>query len=107
MCLKQTCSSGVISRCKSFYKVLKCFHFLSRSHLVTIPPGPSLAEALRTSPVVQGEDGYTPAGGFGSGFDDVDPNLDPELALVRKTLLLFFTSVLIYILSFMLSSIQL
>ena len=57
------------------------FLFLS-CHLVTVPPGPALADALRSSPVVHGEDGYTPAGGFGSGFDDVDPNLDPELALV-------------------------
>ena len=55
----------------------------SSCHLVTVPPGPALADALRTSPVVQGEDGYTPAaGGFGTGFDDLDPNLDPELALV-------------------------
>ena len=57
--------------------------FLRSCHLVTVPPGPALADALRSSPVVQGEDGYTPApGGFGSGFDDIDPNLDPELALV-------------------------
>lgn len=54
------------------------------SHLVVVPPGPNLTEALRTSPIVQGEDGYTPAGGdFGSGFD-VDPNLDPELALALR-----------------------
>ena len=51
-------------------------------HLVTVPPGPALADALRSSPVIRGEDGYAPAAGFGSGFDDVDPNLDPELALV-------------------------
>ena len=49
--------------------------------MVVATPGPNLTEALRTSPVVQGEDGYTPAEDFGSGFD-VDPNLDPELALV-------------------------
>lgn len=50
---------------------------------MVVPPSPSLTDALRTSPIVQGEDGYTPSGGgdFGSGFD-VDPNLDPELALV-------------------------
>jgi len=54
------------------------------SHLVIVPPGPNLTDALRTSPVVQGEDGYTPAtDGFGSGFD-VDPNLDPELALALR-----------------------
>jgi len=55
------------------------------SHLVVVPPSPSLTDALRTSPIVQGEDGYTPSGGgdFGSGFD-VDPSLDPELALALR-----------------------
>lgn len=51
------------------------------SHLVTVPPGPHLADALISSPVIQGEDG---AGPSGAGFDfGVDPNEDPELALVR------------------------
>lgn len=50
------------------------------SHLVTVPPGPHLADALITSPVIQGEDG---AGPSGAGYDfGVDPNEDPELALV-------------------------
>lgn len=54
------------------------------SHLVVVPPSPNLTDALRTSPIVQGEDGYAPAGGeFGSGFD-VDPNMDPELALALR-----------------------
>jgi len=54
------------------------------SHLVVVPPGPNLTDALRTSAVVQGEDGFTAAGGdFGAGFD-VDPNLDPELALALR-----------------------
>ena len=53
------------------------------SHLVTVPPGPNLSDALRTSPIVQGEDGYAPAGGFDTGFD-IDPNLDPELALALR-----------------------
>lgn len=53
------------------------------SHLIVVPPGPNLTEAVRTSPVVQGEDGYTPATDFGAGFD-VDPNLDPELALALR-----------------------
>ena len=56
--------------------------FCHSCHLVTVPPGPALADALRSSPIIHGEDGYTPAANFGSGFDDVDPNLDPELALV-------------------------
>jgi 26S proteasome regulatory subunit N10 len=56
----------------------------SGSHLVVVPPGPNLTDALRTSPVVQGEDGFTGGSGdFGSGFD-VDPNLDPELALALR-----------------------
>merc|ERR1712223_580528 len=51
------------------------------SHLVTIPPGPHLSDALVSSPIVQGEDGSgaVPTGG---GFEfGVDPNEDPELAL--------------------------
>lgn len=49
-----------------------------------MPPGPHLSEALLTSPIIQGEDG-TGAIGLGSaaGFEfGVDPNEDPELALV-------------------------
>lgn len=56
------------------------------SHLVTVPPGPHLSEALLTSPIIQGEDG-TGAIGLGSaaGFEfGVDPNEDPELALALR-----------------------
>lgn len=53
------------------------------SHLVSIPPGPGLSDALMSSPVVVGEDGAG-AMDLGSGFEfGVDPNTDPELALVR------------------------
>jgi len=54
------------------------------SHLVTIPPGPHLSDALVTSPVVQGEEG---SGGVGnsSGFEfGVNPDEDPELALALR-----------------------
>lgn len=57
------------------------------SHLVTIPPGPHLSDALVSSPIVQGEDGSgagivsTGGGGFEFG---VDPNDDPELALALR-----------------------
>jgi len=52
------------------------------SHLVTVPPGPHLADALISSPVIQGEDG---AGPSGAGYDfGVDPNEDPELALALR-----------------------
>merc|ERR1711872_247811 len=53
------------------------------SHLVTIPPGPHLSDALVTSPLVQGEDGSGGVGGSsGSGFEfGVNPDDDPELAL--------------------------
>jgi len=56
------------------------------SHLVTVPPGPHLSDALVSSPIVQGEDG---AGGVaaagGGGFEfGVDPNDDPELALALR-----------------------
>ncbi|KAK8406566.1 hypothetical protein O3P69_007288 [Scylla paramamosain] len=56
------------------------------SHLVTVPPSPHLADALLSSPIVQGEDGgpaatYASSGGFEFG---VDPNEDPELALALR-----------------------
>lgn len=54
------------------------------SHLVTVPPGPHLSDALISSPIIQGEDGTGAAGLGGSGFEfGVDPNEDPELALVK------------------------
>lgn len=56
----------------------------SGSHLVTIPVGPHLSDALVSSPIVQGEDGSgaIPSGG---GFEfGVDPNEDPELALALR-----------------------
>ncbi|RMC22755.1 hypothetical protein DUI87_00237 [Hirundo rustica rustica] len=53
----------------------------SGSHLVTVPPGPSLADALISSPVLAGEGGAM----LGLGASDfefgVDPSADPELAL--------------------------
>ncbi|XP_023803649.1 26S proteasome non-ATPase regulatory subunit 4-like isoform X3 [Cyanistes caeruleus] len=53
----------------------------SGSHLVTVPPGPSLADALISSPVLAGEGGAV----LGLGASDfefgVDPSADPELAL--------------------------
>ncbi|NXI60678.1 PSMD4 ATPase, partial [Chloroceryle aenea] len=53
------------------------------SHLVTVPPGPSLADALISSPILAGEGGAM----LGLGASDfefgVDPSADPELALVR------------------------
>jgi len=56
------------------------------SHLVTIPPGPHLSDALVSSPIVQGEDGVGGgAAGGGGGFEfGVDPNDDPELALALR-----------------------
>nr|SVE76471.1 EOG090X08NC [Daphnia longispina] len=54
------------------------------SHLVTIPPGPHLADALISSPVIQGEDGTGAVGMGAGGFEFVDPNEDPELALALR-----------------------
>lgn len=52
------------------------------SHLVTVPPGPLLSDALMSSPVVVGEDG---AGAMPGGFEfGIDPNEDPELALALR-----------------------
>ncbi|XP_074593478.1 regulatory particle non-ATPase 10 [Brevipalpus obovatus] len=48
----------------------------SGSHLVTVPPGPHLSDALKGSPVIQGEDGA--GAGMGSGgfeFGEEDPDL--------------------------------
>ncbi|XP_059472814.1 26S proteasome non-ATPase regulatory subunit 4 [Neocloeon triangulifer] len=55
------------------------------SHLVTVPPGPHLSDALLSSPIIQGEDGTGGAGLGTSGFEfGVDPNEDPELALALR-----------------------
>ncbi|XP_019880566.1 26S proteasome non-ATPase regulatory subunit 4 isoform X2 [Aethina tumida] len=57
----------------------------SGSHLVTVPPGPHLSDALISSPIIQGEDGSGGAGLGGVGFEfGVDPNEDPELALALR-----------------------
>nr|CAG4638546.1 EOG090X08NC [Cyclestheria hislopi] len=56
----------------------------SGSRLVTIPPGPHLADALISSPVIQGEDGTGALGLGAGGFEFVDPNEDPELALALR-----------------------
>jgi len=52
------------------------------SHLVNIPTGPHLSDALVTSPIVIGEGGSgAPPPGYEFG---VDPNEDPELALALR-----------------------
>lgn len=54
--------------------------------MVTIPPGPHiLSDILISSPIITGDSGGSGAAGpvsGGSDFGFVDPNLDPELALV-------------------------
>ena len=50
---------------------------------MTVPPGPVLSDALKYSPILVGEDGVAPVGNFDF---DVDPSIDPELALVRTLL---------------------
>lgn len=55
------------------------------SHLVTVPPGPHLSDALLSSPIIQGEDGMGGTGMGGSAYEfGVDPNEDPELALALR-----------------------
>jgi len=55
------------------------------SHLVTIPPGPHLSDALVSSPILQGEDGMGAAAAGGGGFEfGVNPDDDPELALALR-----------------------
>ncbi|XP_055923859.1 26S proteasome non-ATPase regulatory subunit 4 [Eupeodes corollae] len=55
------------------------------SHLVSVPRGSVLSDALLSSPIIQGEDGLGGAGLGGAGFEfGVDPNEDPELALALR-----------------------
>lgn len=54
------------------------------SHLVTVPPGPSLADALLSSPILAGGGGAALGLGAGDFEFGVDPSADPELALVRE-----------------------
>jgi len=55
------------------------------SHLIVVPPGPSLTDALLNSPILQTEDGAPIGGMGGGGFDfGIDPNDDPELALALR-----------------------
>lgn len=69
------------------------------SHLISVPRGSVLSEALISSPIIQGEDGQGAANLGGAGFEfGFDPNEDPELALVSSTKLMFdylFISILI------------
>lgn len=55
------------------------------SHLVTVPPGPSLADALLSSPILAGEGGSMMGLGASDFEFGVDPSADPELALVSYT----------------------
>lgn len=52
-------------------------------HLVTVPPGPLLSDALISSPLLQGEDGAPAGMEYGSEYG-FDPNSDPELALALR-----------------------
>lgn len=65
------------------------------SHLEVVPPGPNLlSDTIVASPILAGEGGSAATnGGGGAGGDNatnndfefgVDPNLDPELALVLR-----------------------
>ncbi|KAJ4930624.1 hypothetical protein JOQ06_024933 [Pogonophryne albipinna] len=54
------------------------------SHLVTVPPGPSLADALLSSPILAGEGGAALGLGTGDFEFGVDPSADPELALALR-----------------------
>lgn len=60
--------------------------YIYRSHLVTIPPGTLLSDALMNSPIIVGEDGTGAVPGLpGTGGDfefGFDPSTDPELAMV-------------------------
>ena len=64
-------------------------------HLVTVPPGPLLSDALISSPILQGEDGAAPGMEYASEYG-FDPNSDPELALVNhRFVFVFFLQLLV------------
>lgn len=55
------------------------------SHLISVPRGSALADALLTSPIIQGDDGMGGPVLNTAGFEfGVDPNEDPELALALR-----------------------
>jgi len=59
------------------------------SHLISVPRGSSLGDALITSPICVGEGGGAAVGGQGAvGGNDfpggVDPNMDPDLAMALR-----------------------
>ncbi|CAL8298144.1 unnamed protein product [Lota lota] len=54
------------------------------SHLVTVPPGPSLADTLLSSPILAGEGGSMMGLGASDFEFGVDPSADPELALALR-----------------------
>ena len=58
------------------------FNQFFSSHLVSIPAGTSLSDALRKSPIIDGGDGGAASAG---GFDmDADAAADPELAMALR-----------------------
>ena len=61
-----------------------------------VPAGTSLREVLATSAVCRGEDGNVIGGGGAgaAGFEfGIDPEEDPDLALVRFYLFIYYFSV--------------
>lgn len=46
-------------------------------HFLPVQAGDNISEALMSSPILVGEDGAVPMGGFG-----MDDDMDPELAMV-------------------------
>ena len=75
--------------------ISKCYQSYSfcSSHLVTVSQGPMLSDALVSSPIVVGEDGSGAVPGGMQGFEfGIDPNEDPELALVSMLGCVLLTS---------------
>lgn len=63
------------------------------SHLVTVPPGPHLSDALISSPIIQGEDGMGGAGMGGAAF---------EFGVDRSS----FSSLVSFLLGFFLANVE-
>ena len=57
------------------------------SHLLTVPAGVSPANALLSSSIMHSTSGLAPGSATGGGADfdfGVDPDMDPELAMVLR-----------------------
>ena len=68
--------------CYSYTKSTFSLKYYTGSHIVTISVGPNISDALIKSPILSDDELAMNAGA--GGFDFIDPNTDPELALALR-----------------------